>query len=222
MFFCRGVSYKQNLRGLSFLMTAITLIALTVVSVGWAAEKGVGHSGVSDQKIRALANEYYLSKAQGILAIDLRPAATASDDRCRPHEPHNSCIDAVCAQLSSFACDDQSEIRDVAMICANQRDGRCIQATCGHMSKFNCDDFSEVKQVAKICEGQYDNRCIDTVCGHLSSYNCDDLSELNQVGEACRGFNDVGCVESVCGRLSRFECDDLSELKKVIGICKGQ
>lgn len=210
----------------AFKLLGSLVVSLLVSNFSWSATTSLvsqkGTSAKTASKVKALAEEYYTVQAQGLLGSLFAPSIVAHEDRCQPRRPDNSCVDAVCARMPSYNCDDISEIREVAKVCANQIDGRCIEAACKRMPSFNCDDLSEIKQVAQSCEGQYDHRCVDAVCGRMASYNCDDISELRQVGDACRGFHNVGCLDSVCNKMASYSCDDLSELQQVIKTCKGQ
>lgn len=210
----------------SFLLTAAALSSLAIVSVSCGEAKtnapAPANAAVSTDKIQKLVDNYYLDKAKSSLDLKINLKTMTPDDRCRNHDQQLPCVDAVCKHLSSYSCDDMSEIRTVTQICSTQENGLCIDSACNHLSSYSCDDLSEIKNVAQACEGQYNNRCIDSVCSHLSSYSCDDISEIKEVGKACAGFHDTGCINSVCSRLSQYDCDDLSELKQVIKTCKGR
>ena len=107
-------------------MRALTLASLTLVSVSCSAEKKPTTSQATPEKIKALADEYYSSKAKNILELNFDTSSIHPDDQCLPHERPLSCVDAVCKRLSKYDCDDISEIRAVTQVCSNQQNGLCI------------------------------------------------------------------------------------------------
>lgn len=111
-----------------------------------------------------------------------RPPEDSSD--CQPNYPQ-ACVEAICSQLSSFDCDERSELLDITRQCRNVK-GECIRSVCSKVSRFSCDDRSELYSVAEMCRGLLQVGCIDYVCSRLSKFECDDLSELREIANQCR------------------------------------
>lgn len=100
----------------------------------------------------------------------------------------SSCVDAACAHMPSYNCDDMSEIRDIARACTGNYDGTCVDAACSHMPSYNCDDRSEVTAIAQACSGLTNGNCVNDVCNRMPSYNCDDKYEIIDVINICKGI----------------------------------
>ncbi len=140
-------------------------------------------------------------------------------EECRP-EGRQSCIDAACARLPSYACDDISEIQQIGRACAGNFDGECVTAMCQRLPSYGCDDMSEVSTVAQSCRGNYGGDCVNAVCSHMASYACDDISELQQAASMCQHV-DGSCINDVCSRMASYQCDDMQELRQVAQACGG-
>jgi hypothetical protein len=169
------------------------------------------------QAIKTAAQAFHAQKQLG--AMVGRSSARAFTNVNCPTEPTGpACVDAYCAHLSSYYCDDQSELTEVAAKCKGNIGGGCINAYCGHLSSYYCDDKSELDDVAATCKGNLGGGCINAVCSRLSSYYCDDKSELDDIAGVCKGI-DGSCIDSVCSKLSSYYCDDLSELKNIAQNC---
>ncbi|MEQ1907064.1 MAG: hypothetical protein ABL888_22960, partial [Pirellulaceae bacterium] len=95
--------------------------------------------------VSTLVNQYYIEQniQQGMGAFQ-RPPPNCDDDNRNPDRI--SCIDAVCAKLGSFGCDDASEVNKVAEVCRGVGDGACINTVCGKLGSFGCDDIGEVQK----------------------------------------------------------------------------
>jgi hypothetical protein len=199
-------------------------LLVTIVGFGLLSQaQGIESSQkVNTKSIETLANEFYARQAMKKIMPMFGVTVANRDDRCNPHQPGDSCTDAVCSKLSKYDCDDMSDLTRVGKICSTQHNGRCIDSVCSRLSKYDCDDFSDIERVANVCEGQYNGRCVDAVCSRMSKYDCDDVGDIQRVTRACSGFHETGCIESVCSRLSKYDCDDLSDLEKVIASCKGR
>lgn len=208
---------------------------LSVNALANSSKKAKPNSPVAASTIKSLVADFYVNKA-------LKPSSNRSlfsqaaslqsstlggqklshgGGQC--DEPEiGSCINAVCSYLPSYSCDDTSELRDIALMCGNNRDGSCIDSICRHMPSYNCDDVSELKEIAKVCSGPVDGKCINGACARMPSYNCDDTSELKNIAQACSGLVDGSCVDAVCSHLPSYNCDDTSEVIDVIRTCKNQ
>lgn len=106
-------------------------------------------------------------------------------DDCHPQGP--SCLDAACARLGAFGCDDINEVQDVGRACRGNYDGTCLNAVCDKLGAFGCDDHPEIQAVARACVGNYDVDCFNSVCARLGDFGCDDLSEAVEVLRTCAG-----------------------------------
>lgn len=143
----------------------------------------------TDQKtfsVNELVDQFYAKKdavqnAQKLFAGKLnRPP-----HNCYPDGP--SCVDAACARLGAFGCDDISEVQAVARVCRGNHNGNCLNAVCDKLGAFGCDDPNEIQAVARACVGNYDTDCFNSVCARLGSFGCDDLDEAVEVLRTCAG-----------------------------------
>lgn len=199
-------------------------IGLLAASAG-AAEKS--NSKINKATLKSLVADFYAQAAVKEFNSSLSRAsvhtknAFSINGSCEEPPQIGSCINEVCSHLPSYKCDDTAELKQIAGICANNKNGTCIEAACSKLPSYKCDDLSELSQIAKSCSGT-DGQCLNTVCAKLPSYKCDDLSEIEAITKSCNGLLDGGCVDAVCSKLPSYKCDDLSELEEVIKTCKGQ
>jgi hypothetical protein len=168
------------------------------------------------QAVKTAVQSYNVQKQLGMRTTGGPRVSVVPNCPTDPVGP--SCVDAYCSHLSSYYCDDQSELIEAAGQCKGNLGGGCINAYCSHLSSYYCDDKSELDEVAVQCKGNLGGACISAVCSRLSSYYCDDKSEMDDIAGFCKGV-DGSCIDSVCGKLSSYYCDDLSELKTIAGEC---
>lgn len=171
-----------------------------------------------------LVQDYYakkaLMKSPLILALSSRKANhEILADHCSEPGKVGACVDAVCAKLPAYECNDKSEIEVIAGVCANNIDGGCVNAVCGKLPSYDCNDLSELKEVAGMCN-LVSGQCVEAVCSRLPSFDCNDMSELKEIARMCRGLLDGECVNSVCAKLPVHDCNDLSELEEIANMCK--
>jgi hypothetical protein len=135
-----------------------------------------GFPAVTALKFRAEESMFAL------LALLFSPMAFSAE----PFTPDQACVTTICDLLGSFACNNASDIANVADMCRGNAGGACVQKACGYLGSFGCDEKMEVASVARACAYVYDTSCIDTLCEKLGSFGCDELSEITRVTRACR------------------------------------
>lgn len=181
---------------------------------------------LSDLVAESIAKEYLAERSQKIRSSNYdgllhKISSIYHDPNCRDDRDPGGCVDAACARMDSYDCDDMDEIKEIAKSCAGNRGGACLEATCARMDSYDCDDMDELKEVAESCRGSWDGKCLNEVCSRMDSYDCDDMHELTAVSKACRGV-DASCIDSVCSRMDSYDCDDLHELVEVAKSCGGR
>lgn len=213
---------------------SVTLVSL-ISSGALAASAASGPRTMSPIEIKAAVNAYLLGTvvqtAQGpvqsklpasTLRDGIQPRDRRDDDCNRPHDPQ-ACVDAACAKLGSWGCDEQSEVTEVLRACRGNRDASCLNTVCGKLGSWGCDELSEIKQVAAACQNNDGSRCIEVACAKLGSWGCDELSEVTKVSAACAGqYDDGACLTSVCARLGSWGCDEMTEILQVLNECSGR
>jgi hypothetical protein len=153
-----------------------------------AADNNINETGLKKVDIKDLVQNFYQKK------INLNWKTSAPSELQNGHSGQcddaslgkGSCIDVVCSKLPKFLCDEDHELKEVAMMCANNRGGSCVEAVCQHLPRYQCDDVSELKQIAQSCSGLMDVSCMDSVCAHLPKYKCDDLNEIKDILNSCK------------------------------------
>ena len=128
--------------------------------------------------ISSLVDSFYVQ-----LALDKTDSKTDHDCDGTSIE----CAEAACNRVSTFDCDDDSEIRQVTRACRGNYGEGCLNAVCNRVSTFDCDDLNEVVSVANACRGNRGGRCVEWVCSRLSTFDCDDLDEVLPIARECGG-----------------------------------
>ncbi len=215
-------------------LVCVTFVAL-FASAALGASASSGPRTMSPLEIKAAVNAYLIDTVvqgpQGpvvrklpatTLREGVRPDDRRDDDCDRPRDTQ-ACVDAACAKLGTWGCDEQSEVTEVLRACRGNRDGACLTVVCAKLGNWGCDELSEIKQVAAACQNNDGGRCIEVACGKLGNWGCDELGEVTKVSAACAGqWDDGACVESVCARLGTWGCDEMSEILQVLNECGGR
>jgi hypothetical protein len=205
-----------NLLILFLIFTAMSLRAHA------ADGKPTKNSKPNIQVIQALAGEYFLQQSAQKSEKDWgAPTVRPNPPYCPPHQPSLGCAEAVCQHVSSYDCNDQSDLTRIAQMCRGNWDGSCINEACSHLSSYDCNDLSDLERIAASCAGQ-NGACMKEVCSRVSSYDCNDLSDLDRIGKMCQGNWDGSCIQFVCSKLSSYDCDDLNDLEPIARSCAGQ
>lgn len=149
--------------------------------------------------------------------------SSSPNDQCYPRPDITSCVKTICSKLSSFGCDTEEELRDVAFMCRGNFGGNCIQETCSNLSSFECDDSNEIREIAQSCSQVYGNSCTHFYISHLSIFEHDTRDEIVNINNKCKEISPevVECANYVCGKLSSFSCDQIGELSDTIKTCSG-
>ena len=105
------------------LILLVHLIAF-VMSSAFASTKIPLSEAQKTTILRSLATDYY-SQKEMIQLKSLQTLVRPSAVHCDPHAQPLSCVTAACNHLSSYECDDKSDLEAIAKVCVNV-DGQCI------------------------------------------------------------------------------------------------
>lgn len=175
-----------------------TSLVCALVSIGlFASAVFASTAKTSKAEIKVLVEQYHQQVAKDSANTYMydnselaRQLEQGSSVQGRVYEPHcapkvDKCIEAACGRMSPYACDEASEVTDVAAACRGNSDGECLKVVCGKMSAYLCDELSEIKSVLTMCRGNYDGGCITAICAKLSPYACDEIPELQAIARSC-------------------------------------
>lgn len=145
-------------------------------------------------------------------------------DQCYPRPDITSCVKTICDKLSPFACDDESEIKEVAQMCRGNFGGDCIQTTCSNIPRWDCDDMDELKEISQSCMQVYGNSCVQFFTSRIPVFNHNERSEMVNINNQCKNISPeaIDCAQHVCNKLSKFSCDEFDELKDAVKTCSGR
>lgn len=132
---------------------------------------------VSADLLNQLADNYY--KSNDVL----------TDNSCINLPDKTPCIKAICDKLSSFQCDEYSELVEVANACTGNYGAACFLEVISHLSTFEYDTRREAIQIAIACRNNVDGECIKYICQKIYNRDCDQKRELLNIAKHCQAID---------------------------------
>ena len=161
-----------------------------------------------------LAAEFYTQLISGT-------TTKHNEDQCYPRPDQGSCVKEICSRLSSWECDDQTEIQKVTRACTGNFGNACIVKACIPIPSFQRDDFNELSEISTACSNNYGSQCFDFFSSKLAHYSLDDRFEVVSVLNQCKGVSNevLECTKYSCSKLGTFACDEAIEISAILRNC---
>lgn len=142
-------------------------------------------------------------------------------EQCNPRPDQGSCLKEFCSRMSTWECDDPTEIQNVTRACSGNFGNACLARACDQLPSFQRDDFDELSEITTACRNVYGFECFNFYAGKVDRYEMDDRAEVIEVINQCKGVSRtvLDCAQFTCTRAGSFKCDDVEEVTEILKAC---
>lgn len=165
-----------------------------------------------------LATEFYMN-------LVTQGSEKHPPEQCNPNPrpDQGSCVKEFCSRMSTWECDDPSEIQNVTRSCQGNFGNACLARACDQLPSFQRDDFNELAEITSACRNVYGSECFNFYAGKVARYELDDRNEVIEVINQCKSVsrNAIDCAQFTCTRAGSFKCDSVEEITEILRACGG-